>query len=30
MNIAPLNPGLYLIKCTTSSGVVSTHKFVKQ
>lgn len=30
INIAPLNPGLYLIKCTTESGDVSIHKFVKQ
>jgi hypothetical protein len=30
VNIAPLNPGLYLIKCTTGSGVASVQKFVKQ
>ncbi|MBK7806908.1 MAG: T9SS type A sorting domain-containing protein [Saprospiraceae bacterium] len=30
MDISPLHPGLYLIKCTTASGVASVQKFVKQ
>ncbi|MBK7632946.1 MAG: T9SS type A sorting domain-containing protein [Saprospiraceae bacterium] len=30
MDIAPLHPGLYLIKFTTESGVASVQKFVKQ
>ncbi|MFZ1559179.1 MAG: T9SS type A sorting domain-containing protein [Saprospiraceae bacterium] len=30
VDIADLKNGLYFVKCTTSSGVVSTHKFVKQ
>ena len=30
VDVADLKNGLYFVKCTTSSGVVSTHKFVKQ